>query len=82
MAVPGSDVGHHEPRVAPSPSQNDTSRRRGSAANGEIPLSPGLLRLSLHGSAIVPLDVLVIRYGLRLRLSDLRLGTPPPPPSA
>ena len=41
------------------------------------PLAPGLLRLSLHGGAIVGLYILVIRYGLRLRWSELRFGAPP-----
>jgi len=35
--------------------------------------------LSAHGGAIIGLYILVIRYGLRQRLSDLRLGAAPPP---
>ena len=39
--------------------------------------SAGVLRLAAHGSAIIALYVLALRHGLRLRPSDLRLGTPP-----
>jgi O-antigen/teichoic acid export membrane protein len=46
------------------------------------PLPSGLLRLATHGSAIVGLYFLVVHHGLRLRLSDLRLGALPPAPPA